>query len=146
MKRPGPQLQDDVYRQLLESAEIAELLPDDGKPIVLKPTANDDDELASAVLRVRVIDDATEPDGMVDEHTLLAQVQIDWTSDWHRDSGPTWEIDLRSAIHNELGRLGGPNRTALGAGGGSNAVWSGDLNRYLGDATYRYRVADILER
>lgn len=142
-KPPARELQDDAYRALLESEHLDDLLPSNGSAIVLKPTANDGDDLASACLRVRVVSDSTEARNSSNEHTLMVQVQIDWTAEWHRDSGPTWEVDVRSAITDELSRLGGASRSPLGGGGATDADFSEELGRYLGDTMYRYRVADV---
>lgn len=149
--RPRRALKEAAFSELVADDRVTELLPDaddpayDGETVVQKPTSFDDAELAAACLRVRVTSEASTPRGTVDQRTALVQVQIDWTADWHRDRGPDWEDDIRDAVHDVLGRLGGQAFTPLGSGGDVDAAWSDDHDRYVGDATYRYRTAAVRE-
>lgn len=144
LEKPGLRaLLDDAYAALRDDQDVNDLLPNDGKAVVLKPTRNPDDALASAALRVRVVGDSSERRNMATEVTALVQVQIDWTAPYHDSAGPTWEIDLRSAIASRLKALGGPARKPLGSGGDTNSTWSDQLGRYVGDVTYRYRVMEV---
>ena len=143
--RPRRALKEAAFQALLDDDRVDELLPTDGHTVVQKPTRFDDSELGDACLRVRAASESSEPRGMIDERTTLVQVQIDWTADWHKSRGPDWEDDIRDAIPGALGRLGGQAFTALGSGGDADADWRDDHDRYIGDATYRYRTADVRE-
>lgn len=151
-QRPSRALKEKAFRRLTSDDRLEELLPDPDHPeyggkeaIVQKPTSIDDENLASACLRVRLISGQSTPRGTISQRTHQLQVQIDWTRDWHRAQGPDWEDDVRDAIEDLLGRLGGKAITPLGGSGSVDAEWRDDMDRYVGDATYRYRTADVRE-
>lgn len=150
-QRPARALKEAAFTELLESDRLDDLLPDEdhpeygGETIVQKPTSIADEDLAAACLRVRLISGQSTPRGTVDQRTHQLQVQIDWTRDWHRARGPDWEHDLRDAVHDAIGRLGGKAFAALGGSGAVDAEWSEDRARYVGDVTFRYRTADVRE-
>jgi len=150
-QRPARALKEAAFTALVESDRLDDLLPDEDDPtyggvaIVQKPTSLDDADLAAACLRVRPISDQSTPRGTVSQRTHQLQVQIDWTRDWHRAQGPDWEDDVRDAIHDSVGRLGGRAFTPLGGSGAVDAEWRDNKDRYVGDVTFRYRTADVRE-
>ena len=150
-QRPARALKEKAFTALVESDRLDDLLPGEDDPtyggvaIVQKPTSLDDEDLAAACLRVRLISDQSTPRGTVSQRTHQLQVQLDWTRDWHRAQGPDWEDDVRDAVHDELGRLGGKAFTSLGGSGAVDAEFRDDKDRYVGDVTYRYRTADVRE-
>lgn len=151
-KRPARALKEAAFIALAGDDRLGNLLPDTDDPeyggeatIVQKPTSISDEDLAAACLRVRLISGQSTPRGAISQRTHQLQVQIDWTADWHRSRGPDWEDDIRDAVHDAVGRLGGKAFSPLGGSGAVDADWRDGMDRYVGDVTFRYRTADVRE-